>query len=371
MMMRSSFKANTESPRQGRVGRFGDKFRKEREKKEISLDDVSRVTKISSRMLQAIEEEQFDRLPGGVFNKGFIRAYAKHLGLNDEEAISEYLTCLHQEQIDAQSSWQPSSREGAPAKRPIVPMSKQPIEASEPTEKNSKSTLQPAAPAKAAPPQPAAQNNVELPELQLPRAEDFRPLRPAHIHSGQSGQGGMPRGIIIAATVILVLLIVLWRRDSHSSHAATSTTSAPAAQSSSAGLPQAGSAQSSGTLAATSATPSTDDENGDPNRPIPAKNRAAVKNDAPLLTLVIRASENSWISVSADGQTASQESLIAPAHTSVRASHDVVVKVGNAAGISFLFNGKEIPPQGGESEAQTFVFDSSGLKTAQSAPAAN
>jgi transcriptional regulator with XRE-family HTH domain len=121
MMMRSSFKANTESPRQGRVGRFGDKFRKEREKKEISLDDVSRVTKISSRMLQAIEEEQFDRLPGGVFNKGFIRAYAKHLGLNDEEAISEYLTCLHQEQIDAQSSWQPSSREGAPAKRPIVP----------------------------------------------------------------------------------------------------------------------------------------------------------------------------------------------------------------------------------------------------------
>jgi cytoskeleton protein RodZ len=87
------------------------------------------------------------------------------------------------------------------------------------------------------------------------------------------------------------------------------------------------------------------------------------------LTLVIRASENSWVSVSADGQVATQETLIAPAHTSVRASREFVVKVGNAAGVSFLFNGKEIPPQGSESETKTLVFDSSGLKTAGAAPA--
>jgi cytoskeletal protein RodZ len=89
------------------VGEFGDKFRKAREKKELSFDDVSNVTKISSRMLQAIEEEHFDQLPGGVFNKGFIRAYAKHLGLNAEDAVTDYLACLRQAQIDAHEVWQP------------------------------------------------------------------------------------------------------------------------------------------------------------------------------------------------------------------------------------------------------------------------
>src|SRR5215831_18254652 len=87
------------------VGEFGDKFRKAREKKELSLDDVSNVTKISSRMLQAIEEENFDQLPGGVFNRGFIRAYAKHLGLNSDDAVNEYLACLRQAQIDSHAGW--------------------------------------------------------------------------------------------------------------------------------------------------------------------------------------------------------------------------------------------------------------------------
>src|SRR6202044_4153108 len=76
---------------QDTVGEFGDKFRKAREKKDISLDDVSNVTKIGSRMLRAIEEEHFDQLPGGVFNKGFIRAYARCLGMDEDQAVADYL----------------------------------------------------------------------------------------------------------------------------------------------------------------------------------------------------------------------------------------------------------------------------------------
>ena len=45
----------------------------------------------------------------------------------------------------------------------------------------------------------------------------------------------------------------------------------------------------------------------------------------------------------ADGQTVSQETLIAPAHTSVRANREIVAKIGNAAGVTFLWNGQEIP----------------------------
>jgi hypothetical protein len=83
---------------------------------------------------------------------------------------------------------------------------------------------------------------------------------------------------------------------------------------------------------------------------------------ATTLTLVIRATETSWISVLADGQNVNQETLIAPAHTSVRATREIVARIGNAAGVTFLFNGKEIPADGAEAEVKTFVFDSSGMR---------
>src|SRR5258708_6188666 len=92
------------SPRGEALGEFGEKFRKEREKKNFSLDDVAGVTKIGVRMLRAIEEEDLDRLPGGVFNKGFIRTYAKHLGMNDDKAIADYLACVQKTQIGADAA---------------------------------------------------------------------------------------------------------------------------------------------------------------------------------------------------------------------------------------------------------------------------
>src|SRR3954468_3606391 len=70
---------------------FGAQLKREREQRKISLDDISVSTKIGTRFLRAIEENQFDQLPGGIFNKGFVRAYARHLGLNEEQAIADYL----------------------------------------------------------------------------------------------------------------------------------------------------------------------------------------------------------------------------------------------------------------------------------------
>jgi hypothetical protein len=67
--------------------------------------------------------------------------------------------------------------------------------------------------------------------------------------------------------------------------------------------------------------------------------------------------------VTADGQVVNQETLIAPAHTSARANREIVVKAGNAAGVSFLLNGKEIPAQGDEGEVKTYLFDSAGIRT--------
>lgn len=56
----------------------------------VSLEEISAATRISTRFLQAIEHEQWDQLPGGVFNRGFIRSVARFLGLDEDDMVAEY-----------------------------------------------------------------------------------------------------------------------------------------------------------------------------------------------------------------------------------------------------------------------------------------
>jgi cytoskeletal protein RodZ len=69
---------------------FGERLRREREMRGVSLEEISTATRISLRFLEALENEQWDRLPGGIFNRGFIRAIAHFLGLDEENLIAEY-----------------------------------------------------------------------------------------------------------------------------------------------------------------------------------------------------------------------------------------------------------------------------------------
>src|SRR5271168_1160308 len=73
---------------------IGDTLRRERVRRNLELDQVSRELKISPRFLEAIEEENFDRLPAGVFAKSFVRQYARMLGLDQEEAANEVQRAL-------------------------------------------------------------------------------------------------------------------------------------------------------------------------------------------------------------------------------------------------------------------------------------
>ncbi len=70
---------------------LGVRLKRERERQNMTLDEVATATKIGTRMLKALEEEHFDQLPGGIFNKGFVRAYAQHLGMDGDQAVSDYL----------------------------------------------------------------------------------------------------------------------------------------------------------------------------------------------------------------------------------------------------------------------------------------
>jgi cytoskeleton protein RodZ len=67
----------------------GETLRGERLRKDMSLEQISRETKISARLLEAIESDHFELLPGGVFAKSFVRQYARFLGLDEEELAGE------------------------------------------------------------------------------------------------------------------------------------------------------------------------------------------------------------------------------------------------------------------------------------------
>lgn len=69
---------------------FGDQLKREREMRGVSLEEISAATRISTRFLEALENDQWDLLPGGVFNRGFIRSVARFLGLNEDNLVAEY-----------------------------------------------------------------------------------------------------------------------------------------------------------------------------------------------------------------------------------------------------------------------------------------
>ena len=69
----------------------GAALRDAREQRRLSLDQLSRTTKISVATLRAIESNEIHRLPGGIFTRWFLRAYAHEVGLDVEDTVKRYL----------------------------------------------------------------------------------------------------------------------------------------------------------------------------------------------------------------------------------------------------------------------------------------
>ena len=71
-------------------GNFGERLKRERELREVSMDELTKATRISTRFVQALENEDWAKLPGGVFGHGFVRTIARYLGLSEEALLGEY-----------------------------------------------------------------------------------------------------------------------------------------------------------------------------------------------------------------------------------------------------------------------------------------
>ncbi len=69
---------------------FGENLRRERELRGVTLQELANGTKIGTRHIQALERNQFDRLPGGIFNRGFVRGIARYMKLDESFWVGEY-----------------------------------------------------------------------------------------------------------------------------------------------------------------------------------------------------------------------------------------------------------------------------------------
>src|SRR5215813_4003641 len=76
---------------------LGQQLKQSREEKGISLHEIAESTHIGVRFLDAIENDVYDILPGGVFNRAFVRKFAREVGFDEEQAVKLYEEQLEEE----------------------------------------------------------------------------------------------------------------------------------------------------------------------------------------------------------------------------------------------------------------------------------
>ena len=84
-----------------------------REKKKISLEEISQATKIGVRSLQAIEAGEFQKLPGGIYSTSYIRQYAKAIDFDESEILAVYYSVMGLNLEAEQAAEQPRHAEGS------------------------------------------------------------------------------------------------------------------------------------------------------------------------------------------------------------------------------------------------------------------
>jgi len=89
------------------MGSFGEDLRKQRLSRGMALEEIAAVTKIGRRYLEALEQEKFDLLPGGILSKGMVRGYASAVGLNQSDWTERFMRAYTAsgQMIDDDRSW--------------------------------------------------------------------------------------------------------------------------------------------------------------------------------------------------------------------------------------------------------------------------
>ncbi|MGA2964814.1 MAG: RodZ domain-containing protein [Terriglobales bacterium] len=290
---------------------FGEKLKQEREKRKITLEQISVSTKIGTRMLQALEADKFNQLPGGIFNKGFVRAYSRCVGLDEDQTVAEYL--------EASGEAPPASTE---------------IDVREDRNREGEETAR------------RLESISDSPARQL------------------------PWGLFAAVLLVVALALSIWshRRREHARQSVppvATTALAPAPSAATGGVSSEVPSETGTAASPSSSSPTTGSPaGGSVPSAIPATppDSAAIAPAAPgEFTIVIHASQEAWVSIAADGKAISRETLQAGNERAFRGQKEIVVKTGNAGGLDFLLNGKKIDAGGTSGEVRTVTFGPQGI----------
>jgi cytoskeletal protein RodZ len=344
---------------------FGEKLRLEREKRKISLDQISSSTKIGARMLQALEEDKFSQLPGGIFNKGFVRAYARAVGLDEDQTIADYLQA------------------SGDAPRPeLVTRDGGVRDAAEETASRA-----------------AARDTARHEEnrIRLLEATSDEPSRP------------LPWGVFAVVLLIIALALSLWshrRREQErlalhpaaktaaqskepsppntapgqSGTSPASTTPATSGAQTNSSSSGSGATGAAGAGAAPSSAPGEKLPSGAPQTaPKPDQTSATspplMQSSAPIspgeFEVLIHAREQSWVSVSIDGKSAGSEVLEAGSERTFHARSRVFVKAGNSGALDFQLDGKKLNIGGEFGEVKSVTIGHAGVIPTPAEPPAN
>jgi cytoskeleton protein RodZ len=292
---------------------FGGRLRREREMRGVSLEEISESTKIGTRNLKAIEDNEFEKLPGGIFNKGFVRAYSKFLGLDEDETVADFEAAWKEQQL----------AKGQPLE-PVIEL--------------------PAEPEAPKTPWLAIVSVIALLAAIFALGWFF-------MVRSQRDRASIQPTIIIPA-------------DTQSS--AQSSPSAPATAPSEAGTSQPVAPEATATgdpSAALQESKGGADSNAPralPNSDSSDSSSVAIETPAPIQLKVV-AHEDSWYSLSADGKELGQGILSAEKSRDVQAQKEVRLKLGNAGGVEISFNGKPVNLGGEAKQVRQLTFTRDGL----------
>ncbi|WP_155286223.1 helix-turn-helix domain-containing protein [Lacticaseibacillus zhaodongensis] len=299
---------------------IGQKLRDARLEKGYTIDDLQQITKIQKRYLIAIEEGNFDALPGDFYVRAFIKQYASVVGINTDELMEEY-------------------QQDIPTVKPVVPTDEE--EAGNGETKQTRVT----------------------PAVEQARKNRFRHYLP---------QIGIAIFVIILLVVVYTLTITQQRKDSKPSIPVDSSSvsveksnkktksSASKTQSSS----KKASSSSSSTKAKKSSKKSSKSKGLRVSKPtdvaansqtFTVKNLPSTGNKIQISTTTAAA----WTSVTIDGTTSWQGTLNAGAKQSVTiptGAKTVVVKSGNATVSAFKINNKKVDLGDSTSLVRTLTF---------------
>jgi cytoskeletal protein RodZ len=317
----------------------------------VSLDDIAEGTKIGTRLLRALEQEHFELLPGGIFNKGFVRAYAKYLGLNEDEAVADYLE---------------AAGETAPDPRVIAEQNSSRIDRSGGEARESRQAGFPIIPvlilllvmAAGAGGWQIYQERVRDREAKRQASSSVAVTTPATAATqGATNSGAAPSPSTASDTSAV-------KSDTSVSslHATpntgfqTSPTTTSSVDLNSPAAKTGDSTPSKQLVSPTVVSKSNAPAVATPDSSAGSANAAAAQS----FEVIVRAKDRAWVSIKSDGKFVVR-GIIGPEDVkTIQANKQVVFWTGNAGAVEVSFNGQPVALPGGPNQEGVLVFNSHG-----------